>query len=459
LPTVGGRWTRDDVLRRLCCLIVFSRFALLGADWPAFLGPSGTGVSPETNLLDELPPGGPKILFDLPIGAGYAAPSVKAGRLILFQRLGGEEVVTAMDAATGRELWRSASPSAFRDPYGYNNGPRSAPLIDGDRVFVFGAEGRLRCLAFSDGREIWSRDTSRDWNVPEAFFGVGSSPVMVDGKLIVMVGGQPNSGVVALDPGTGRTLWESVGEASWAGQPMVGWPGNRTVAWRTWEKQASYSSPVAATMNGRRLLLCLMRQGLAALDPETGAVKFSRWFRAPVDESVNAANPVVWNDQVFISSAYYRTGSVLLRANPGNTNFSEVWRGLGLEMHWSTPILVDGFLYGFSGRNEPDAHLRCIDAQTGEVKWDRDEHWEKHSAEQPALFGRGSFIFAEHKLVAVGEGGLVGIFRPNPAKCEEVSRWQVPSLHFPCWAGPVLSDGRLFLRSEDRLVCLGFRRQ
>jgi outer membrane protein assembly factor BamB len=159
-------------------------------------------------------------------------------------------------------------------------------------------------------------------------------------------------------------------------------------------------------------------------------------------------------DQVLVSGAYYRVGSVLLRIAPGNKSSSESWKGLGLEMHWSTPVLVGGHLYGFSGRNEPDAVLRCVEFATGKVKWERDERWGKHSAEQPAVFGRGSFLVADGKLFALGEGGLVGIFRPDAEKCREVGRWQVPTLKHPCWAGPVLSDGRLYLRSEDHLVCL-----
>jgi outer membrane protein assembly factor BamB len=200
-----------------------------------------------------------------------------------------------------------------------------------------------------------------------------------------------------------------------------------------------------------------MRQGLVALDPSDGKVLFSRWFRARIEESVNAANPVVDGAAVLISSAYYRTGSVLLEYVPGQPAAVERWSGLGLEAHWSTPVLLDGYLYGFSGRNEPDARLRCVEWKTGKIAWDRDEHWEKHSATQPGVFGRGSFLFADGRLYALGEGGLLGIFRPTPVACEESSRWQVPSLHYPCWAGPVLSNGRLYLRSEDRLVCLDLR--
>lgn len=392
------------------------------------------------------------------MGTGYSGPSIRGSQGVIHHRVGNEEIVEAFDAATGETVWRTSTPSTFRDPYGYNNGPRSTPLITSNRVYAFGAEGRLLCLDRENGERLWERVTGADFNVPEAFFGVGSTPVLEDGRLIVMVGGQPDSGVVAFDPETGRTLWESVGESNWTGQIMHGWPGRPSVKWERWEKQASYASPVPATIHGRRHVLCLMRQGLVSLNPTNGAVNFSYWFRARQDESVNAANPVVRDDLVLISAAYYRIGSVLLRVRPDGNGVDEVWRGTALEMHWATPMWIDGFLYGFSGRNEPDARLRCVEFLTGRVRWERDESWRYRSSAQPPVFGRGSMIHADGKLIAIGEGGLLGLFRPSPDACEELGRWQVPSLSHPCWAAPVLADGRLYLRSESRLVCVDARR-
>lgn len=428
-----------------------------GSDWPRFLGPAGTGVSTETGLIERIPDNGPPILWETKVGTGYSAPSVRDGQVVLHHRLGNSEIVQAFEASTGKPQWESASPTTYQDPYGYNNGPRCTPILTTNRVFTFGAEGRLSCLDRPTGRRIWERETSRDFEVPEAFFGVGSTPVLEDGRLIVMVGGQPNSGVVAFDPATGATLWQNVGETNWTGQPMRGWPGEPTVRWQRWEKQASYASPVPATFHGRRHLLCLMRQGLVSVDPATGTPQFSFWFRARVNESVNAANPVVQGDLILITAAYYRVGSVLLRVRPDGRGVDEVWRGTSMEAHWSTPILVDGHLYGFSGRNEPDAALRCVDFATGRLLWERSERWAPHSSRQPPVFGRGSLLLADGRFIALGEGGLLGMFRPNAAACEELGRWQVPSLGHPTWAAPVLADGRLYLRSEDHMVCLSLR--
>lgn len=426
---------------------------LLAEDWPQFLGPNRNGISSETGLLDKWPTNGPPLLWEKEIGTGYSAPSVRGEKLVLYHRIADEEIIECFDAAAGKPIWKYSYPSKFQDPYGYNNGPRCTPLLTEDRCYTFGAEGMLTCVDLKTGKLIWQRNTAREWNIPEAFFGVGASPVLEENLLLVMLGGQPNSGMAALDSKTGKTIWENVGAKNWTGKLKIGWPGEPIIEWRNYDKQASYATPVLATVNGKRRAFCLMRQGLVSLDPKTGEVFDSLWFRAKVEESVNAANPIVASNQVFISSAYYKSGSVLLKVNPENQKFEELWRDLVLEIHWTTPIYHNGFLYAFSGRNEPDARFRCVEYSTGKLMWDRDERWQPHSSKQPSVYGRGSCILADGRLIVLGEGGLLGLFKINPQKDEEISRFQSPQLHYPCWAAPVLANKKLYLRSEDRLLC------
>jgi outer membrane protein assembly factor BamB len=439
------------------------------ADWPEFLGPNRDATSPETGLVDAIPSGGLPIVWSKEVGAGYSAPSIRGKLLVMHHRVGDEEIVEAMDPATGKSKWRYAYPSKFTDPFGYNNGPRCSPLLTQDRCYTFGAEGVLVCLDLKTGKLIWRRDTAKDFNLPEAFFGVGSSPIIVDDetlgeRLIVHLGANPDAGVVAFDAKTGRTMWTNVGEASWTNVPMTGWPGERLIRWNpadpAFDKQASYCTPVLATIHGRRLILCVTRQGLVALDAVSGQVKFSFWFRARQDSSVNAMTPVVVDDLIFLSSAYFKNGSVVLRVRPGGDGVDEVWRSTVLEMHWARPIYTDGHLFAFTGRNEPDARFRCVELKTGTLKWDRPEGWPNggHArvspGDEPKVFGRGSAILADGKIFAIGEAGLLGLFRPNTSQLEELGRWQVPGLYYPVWAGPVLAERRLYLRCDDRLVCL-----
>jgi outer membrane protein assembly factor BamB len=443
--------------------------AALAGDWPEFMGPQRDQTSPETGLIDAFPKEGPKLVFEKSVGTGYSAPSVRGDVMVIHHRVGGEEVVEACKALTGETLWAHRYPSGFRDPMGYNNGPRCTPLLTADRCYTYGAEGVLVCLDLKDGHVVWFRATLNDFDVPEAFFGVGSSPILEDGLIIAQVGGQPSSAVVAFDAATGKTVWENGGEKTWTGVPMTGWPGERKVAWNrsdpAFEKQASYCTPVAATIRGQRHLLMVTRQGLISLDPKTGAHRFSFWFRARQDSSVNAMTPVVDGDLILLSSAYFKNGSVLLRVNADGTGVSEVWRTPELEIHWTRPVLNAGHLFAFSGRNEPDAQFSCVELASGAVKWTRPEGWPngghaKLSAGEapPNVFGRGTAILADGKLIALGEAGLLGLFRPNPAALEELSRWQVPKITYPCWAAPVLANGRLYLRDEKWVVCYDLRR-
>ena len=445
-------------------VVPFGSINLKAADWPNFLGPSKNGISSETGLIGSWPSEGPKEIWKKQVGTGYSAPAIRDQRLVLFHRIKNEEIVEAFNVRTAELIWRHSYPTRYRDPFGYNNGPRCSPLITKKYCFTFGAEGLLLCLDIKTGKQVWQRKTAEDFKIPEAFFGVGASPVLEGELLIIMVGGQPNSTMVAFNKNTGKTIWESVGQKTWEGVSAIGWPGEPLVRWNGFEKLASYSTPKLATVHGKRLLFSLTRQGLVALNPKDGSIKFSRWFRSRVNESVNAANPVVSGSQVFCSSAYYGAGSFLLDVGMDCESFTEVWSTYEkrkidrkiepvLEIHWTTPILHNGYLYAFTGRNEPDAQFRCVELKTGNIKWNREERWRAYSSKQPKVYGRGSALMADNKLFVLGEGGLLGLFEVNPNKPIELARYQVPELHYPCWAAPILSDKRLYIRSEDYLIC------
>lgn len=428
-----------------------------GEDWPRFLGPRDTGISGETGLLPSWPKGGPPLLWEKTIGTGYSAPSVRENRLVLHHRRQNEEIVECFAADNGQPVWRQAYPSHFRDPYGYNNGPRCTPLLTEDRCYTFGAEGTLLCLDLEHGKKIWQRDTAADWEVPQAFFGVGSTPILEGNLLIVMVGAQPRAGVVAFDKDTGKTVWQSVGKKD------IKFPASR---YPLDDKLASYSSLLVATIHGERHLLAWMRDGLVSLDPATGAVRFSYFFRSRLNDSVNAARPVVIGDSIFLSAAY-GTGAVLLKVHDDSQGVDEVWKNQSLATHWSTTIYHEGFLYGFSGRHEPEASLRCVDVKTGEVVWQTEGGGDDATASskdglganEPLYYGRGSAILAENRFIVLGERGLLALVEVNPERFKEISRFKFPQLRYPCWAAPVLSRKRIYLRSEDRLLCIDFANQ
>ncbi len=442
-----------------------------GHDWPIFLGPHGTGVSDETGLLDRWPVAGPRVLWERSVGTGYSAPSVRGNRLVLHHRRGREEIIECLRADDGTPVWRSSYPSNFSDPFGYNNGPRCSPLLTDTRCYTFGAEGKLVCVDLATGRAIWSRDTQADFSVPEGFFGVGCTPVLEGKLLIALVGGQPNSGVVAFDADTGKTIWSAVGQKTWDGA-KTGWDSKPVYRWTGEEMVVSYSSPDVVTINGRRYLLVLDRHGLVALDPQTGNERFHYWFRSRTHDSVNAARPIVVGNRIFLSAAYL-VGSVLLEVSDDGLGVREVWRDENnMLTHWSTSLHVDGYLYGFSGRYEQEGELRCLDVKDGRVVWATNglivdpstigqepttgKLFDKATRREIPwpLFGRGSKIRYENRWIILGERGTLALSEIDATKYVELSRTSYPQISYPAWTAPVLSRKRLYLRDEDALLCL-----
>lgn len=443
-----------------------------GEDWPQFLGPRNDGTSSE-DVLKSWPAGGLPILWEKEIGTGYSAPSVRGHRLVIHHRLGNKEIIECLRSYDGKQIWTHTYETTYSDPYGYNNGPRCSPLLTEKHCYTFGAQGILTCVELETGKPVWNRRCEDDFELPQWFFGIGCTPVLEGGLLIALVGGQPNSGVVAFDALTGKTVWQAVGKQTWDGAQTGAKAADEAVyKWTGEEQIVSYSSPIVATIHGKRHLLCFLRHGLVSLDPKTGQQNFKHWFRARSFESVNAARPLVIGDKIFLSAAY-RKGSGLIQVNPDNKSYKVLWEdSRNLLTHWSTAMHVDGFIYGFSGRHEQEGEFRAIDAKTGKVAWKTTGYTGElaNLGQDPAtgkiidkttkkevpwpFYGRGSKIKIGNNFLVLGERGTLALVKVNSEKFEELGRTSYRQIRYPAWAAPVLSRGRVYLRSEDNLICL-----
>jgi outer membrane protein assembly factor BamB len=435
------------------------RTRAFGSDWPKFLGPTGDSKSTEKGILTKWPAAGPKIVWQRELGAGYAPPTISRGRLYEFSRHRDKDRLTCLKSETGEELWRFEYESDYEDHFGYDNGPRCCPVVDDDRVYLYGAEGTLHCLNALDGKVLWRVDTAKKFNVVQNFFGVGSAPLVEGDLLITVVGGSPadtprvglrldlvkgnGSGVVAFDKRSGE------------------------VKYKLSDELAGYASPMAVTVGDRRWCFVFARGGLLGFEPASGKLDFHFPWRDENLESVNASNPVVVGDRVFISECY-GIGSALLKFKPGGSEV--VWtdekkgRAKSLLAHWNTPIHIDGYLYGCSGRHTAGAQLRCIELETGKVMWTTTGR----QAEDDLPFGRSSLLYVDGHFICLTEYGELIVLKVNPKKYEPVSRVLLrdkggtpvpgfgppPLLEYPAWAAPVLSHGLLYVRGKDRLVCL-----
>jgi outer membrane protein assembly factor BamB len=409
-----------------------------GSDWPRFLGPTGDGTSPETGILTTWPKTGLKVVWETPMGDGFAPPAVSRGRVFHFDRFRNDNRLTCRNAETGQLLWKFEYPTDYEDLYGYSPGPRAGPVVDDDRVYILGPEGMLHCLNVADGKALWKVDTHKEYHVRQNFFGVGGAPVVEGDLLIVGVGGSPKGSAID-DPR------EAILKAKGDGTAIVAFD-KRTgkEMWRTSDELASYSSPTVVAVGGRRLGLYFARGGLVGFDPKTGKPDFHFPWRAKILESVNASNPVVVGNEVLISECY-GPGSALLKLASGKA--SVVWSDKdkdsgdrSLACHWSTPIYADGYVYGSSGRHENEAELRCVEFATGKVMW----------AERG--LSRASLTKIDGHFLCLNERGELYLLKINPKKYEPVAKW-VTELDYPSWASPVVARGLLYLRGKDRLIC------
>jgi outer membrane protein assembly factor BamB len=380
------------------------------SDWPQFLGPQRNGTSPaalSTNALRN-----PRQLWKKSVGAGFSAPVVAGAKLILFHRVDNKETVECLNPSTGDRIWSFDYSTAYRDDFGFDEGPRGTPAIAGAGVYTFGAEGVLHAIDLTTGKKLWRVDTHTKFGVRKGFFGAAASPLVEGNAVIVNVGGPNGAGLVAFDKANGNVLWTATND------------------------DAGYSSPIAANIGGSRAILCFTRAGLVAVDAASGKVRFQFPWRSRSNASVNAAVPIVVNDTVFLSASY-NTGAVLL--NVAGNQPKPVWSSDdALSNHYASSVFKDGYVYGFHGRQEMGQSLRCIELKTGKVQWSVDG------------FGAGTVTLAGDRLLIVRESGEAVIAPAKPDAYRPESKAQL--LPGTVRSYPAVADGRLFLRNEKTLA-------
>ena len=359
------------------------------------------------------PKPGPALLWKLDVGQGFSAPVVARGRVILFHRRENQAIVESLDAATGKRIWSSSYPTDYRDDFGFDEGPRGAPAVAGERVYTFGAEGVLQALDFATGKRIWSVDTRQKFGAPKGFFGTACSPLVDDGRVLMNIGGPNGAGIGAFDAATGKVLWTATND------------------------EAGYSAPAVTTIAGARHALFWTRAGLVDADPATGKVRFQFPWRSRSHASVNAAAPVVVGNLVFLSASY-GTGATLLQID--GTSAKQLWASdEALSNHYATSVYRDGYMYGYHGRQEFGQSLRAIELKTGKVQWNVDG------------FGAGTVTLAGDRLLLMRESGELVIAPASPKEFRPIARAQL--LPAVVRSYPALADGRLYIRNERTLAC------
>ncbi len=384
----------------------------LGEDWPQILGPQRNGVAQNQTLTDRFSSGQLRPRFQVDLGSGFAGPAVSGETVVVFHRQDRRELLEAYDVNSGNRRWEASFPAEYQGGYNPDSGPRCVPLIHNGWVYALGASGRLHCVNFQDGTSRWSRNLSRDYEAPEGYFGIGSTPVVAGDLLLVNIGGRRGAGVVALDLATGESRWTATDE------------------------QVSYSSPVLADFHGQSQALFLTRLSLLSLHPESGEELFSHPF-GQRGLTVTGAMPVVFDNRVFLTASY-NIGAEVVEIGAGG-NVQSLWKNdVTLSSQYTTAVHHEGHLYGNHGREDSPqrAELRCVEAATGRVRWSRPD------------VGMAHLILVPPKLLVLEiQSGDLALLRATPQGYVELDRRNITNdVARPL---PALVDGTLYFRANS----------
>ncbi len=383
------------------------------ADWPQFRGPNRDDISTETGLLKQWPASGPKRvwLFDN-AGLGYSGFSVAAGKLFTIGTRDEKEILIALDANTGKELWIAPIGDILGN--GWGDGPRGTPTVDADRVYALSGTGELACVQIADGKLSWKKSMA-DLGGKRPGWGFTESP-LVDGKLVLATPGGEKGTIAAFDKMTGAVVWQSADIT----------------------EGAQYSSIVPATIGGQKQYVQLVMQTLFGVDAASGKLA----WRAPWSgKTAVIPTPIVKGDEVFVSSGY---GVGCMKVAVSGSEAKTVFLNKDLENHHGGVIRIGDFLYGHS-----KGGWTCMNFADGTVKW-----------VEKGAFGKGAVTSADGMLYCLDEKtGNVALVEASPAAWSEKGRFKLDpqtTTRNPkgaIWTHPVIANGKLYLRDQNYVYC------
>ena len=380
-------------------------------DWPQWRGPNRDGISKETGVLKTWPAAGPRVVWRVQLGEGFSSLALARGYAYTMFSKGNDEHLVCFDANTGAEKWRFRTDDKYRNSWG--NGPRVTPAVVGDHVYTVSANAKLYALDAKTGTKLWQHDLPKEFGGSIPDLGYSSSPLVAGDLLLVAGCGGQDQSILAFNRKDGRLVWSS------------------------YHDHPGYSSPIMISAQSVSQAVFFMGSSVAAVSPADGKVLWNYSWRSSDYE--NTATPVfIPNDKLFFSSPHPRAeGTAVLQvtASNGRVNAAPMWKNNVMQLHFASAVLHANFLYG------TDRYiLKCIDARTGEQKW------------QQRGFGEGSLILVDGHLLVLGTSGNLALAEAAPEAYKEKAGAQI--LKGRCFTPPAFSNGHLYLRNETEMVCL-----
>jgi outer membrane protein assembly factor BamB len=382
--------------------------------WTNFRGPNRDGRYDEMAVLTQWPAEGLKPVWKQPIGVGYASFVVADGRAHTIEQRRGQEVVTAYDVATGRELWKQGWNAVYSDTTG--DGPRATPTWDDGRLYALGATGELRCLDAKTGAVLWGRNILSDNQASNLSWAMAASPLVVDDKVIVIPGGTSGKSVVAYNKMTGAPVWKSQNDT------------------------AAYVSPMLVTLAGRRQIVAVSSSRVMGLAPEDGSLLWS--YTWDTDMGINVSQPIIVNQNRFFISAGYGKGAALVEVAGSGKEFSAhtVWENINMKNKFNSSVLHEGFIYGLD-----EGILTCLDVNTGVRKW------------KGGRYGYGQVILASGNLIVSSDSGELALVKATPQQYSELARFA--AIEGKTWNYPAIAGGKLLVRNANEMAAYNIAAQ
>jgi len=430
-----------------------------GDDWPQWLGPKRDGVWRETSIVEKFGPKGPRVVWEAPVGEGYSGPAVADGRVFLTDRVvektGGQpksgfprskadstERVLCFDEKTGKPLWKHEYQRRYN--VAYAAGPRTTPVVEGDRVYALGAMGDLVCLNVKNGDLIWHKKLLEDYKITPTQWGFAGHP-LIDGDRLICLAGGVGSVVVALDKNTGKEIWKQLSAS-----------------------EAGYCPPMIYEVDGVRQLIVWHPDSVNSLNPVTGDVYWTHPYYKSGGKSLKAGlsipTPRLDGHNLFLTAFY--DGPLMLTLK-GTETPKVLWKGKqfgerpentdGLHSIMSTPVIKDGHIYGIDSYGE----LRCLDANTGERKW----MTLKATTGESTRWGNAFLVEQGDRFILFNEQGDLIIAKLTPKGYDEISRANILTPtnklagRLVIWSHPAFANRCVFARNDRKLVCVSMAQE
>jgi outer membrane protein assembly factor BamB len=388
--------------------ILITSVTLYSQDWPQFRGPNRdskvTGFKAPAAWPAEL-----KQEWKVSVGSGDATPVLSGKKLYLSTRQGAEEAVLCLDPETGKEIWKTTYPAAaVSGPSTSHPGPRSTPAVAQGKIVTYGVTGILTCIDAATGKILWKKDNPENL-VPQ--FYTGMSPLITENICIVHTGTKEKGTIAALDLATGNEKWK--------------WEGDGP----------AYSSPSLMTADGKKMVVVQTEKNLIGLGLADGKLLW-QFATPPMQRFYNSTSPYINGQIIYVTGQGSGTKAIQIVREGDRFSVRELWSNPDVGAKWNTPILKDGYLYGFTDQKR----IYCLDSKTGKTAW----------LDETVNSDFATILDCGQVIIGFPSTGNLIVFKPDPKAYSEIAKYKVAET--PVYAFPVISGNTVYVKDADSLT-------